>query len=445
MVEGNGYPFFASEFSDEPEAQPSLYPAATSDGLGYTMSIRDILHRGVNYYPYFPALETEWFSESGLLTLPDEYDPVNQLEYQVTYVPKSPAEIFWPLAGRYAAEEASYRRDVVYPNYLDVPEGARESLSALLHGSPDGSPTLDDFGGPAELWEGMDTVSRFEAVITASSRTAALLDALAVYDPETPAMPENESDFASWFLTEGRGYCVHFATAGALLLRMQGIPARYVTGYTVWLNANGQGEALDSDAHAWVEVYIDGYGWYPVEMTPGYAGGTDGVTLIGSEAEASPDESDVPEEETPEEEPEPPEEESEELPEEAGLPGEEPVEDEPGFIFPWKAVLGVVLALGALAGGYVLSYLPRKLERENEDANRSVICAYRRYSRSLRWGGEPDETMEELGRKAKFSQHILTEEERETAWKSLDASAERVRARLPKQRKFLFPLMKPLL
>ena len=25
----------------------------------------------------------------------------------------------------------------------------------------------------------------------------------------------------------------------------------------------------DSAAHAWVEIYLDGYGWYPVEVTPG--------------------------------------------------------------------------------------------------------------------------------------------------------------------------------
>ncbi|MFQ8759732.1 MAG: hypothetical protein ACLSAF_10150 [Intestinimonas sp.] len=29
----------------------------------------------------------------------------------------------------------------------------------------------------------------------------------------------------------------------------------------------------DSSAHAWAEIYLDGYGWYPVEVTPGYGGG----------------------------------------------------------------------------------------------------------------------------------------------------------------------------
>ena len=493
MVEGDGYPFFPSEYMDHPDAQPSLYPAAASDGYSYTMSIRDILHRGVNYYPYFPMLETGQYSESGWLTLSEDGGEAvrrealaNQLEYQVKYVPGGPERSFRPLMGHYAAEEEAYRREVVDAYYLDVPDEAQIQLMGLLNSeglqegwdmaievakiqleAAEGAererleeslenmralreragayPDLYDFGGPVELWDGMDTLDRFHNIVTAASRTAQLLDAAAAYDPDTPAMPGDYSDFMAYFLSEGRGYCIHFATAGALLLRMQGIPARYVTGYAVWLDASGQGAALDSDAHAWVEVYIDGYGWYPVEMTPGYAGGEDGVSLAGAAEETEPDEEDVPEEDAPEEESDLPEDEPEETPEENALPGEEIPEDAPGFVFPWKAVLGAVLTLGALAGAYALSFLPRKLERESEDINRSVISAYKRYSRGLRWGCEGNDLMEELGRKAKFSQHTLTAEERETAWRCLDESAGRVRARLPKWRKFLFPLMKPML
>lgn len=38
--------------------------------------------------------------------------------------------------------------------------------------------------------------------------------------------------------------------------------------------ASGRVNVPDSAAHAWVEVYIDGYGWEPVEVTPVYAGST---------------------------------------------------------------------------------------------------------------------------------------------------------------------------
>ena len=75
----------------------------------------------------------------------------------------------------------------------------------------------------------------------------------------------------------------------------------------------------------------------------------------------------------------------------------------------------------------------------------SVIRAYRRYERVLRWGGAENETLETLGRKARFSQHTLTEEEREAAWRSLDEaseSAQKGRKLLPRR---LFALLRPLL
>lgn len=304
---------------------------------------------------------------------------------------------------------------------------------------------VEEMQEQAQLPDETDTVRRFQTVIAAASRTAQLLDAMAVYDPNTPLMPEDYSDFVRYFLESGRGYCIHFATAGTLLLRMQGIPARYVTGYVAQLGADGRGEALDRDAHAWVEVYINGYGWYPVEMTPGYTGGESGVALTGAPSDEETDEDMVSMPDEPRELPELPEDRRENTAEEAELPDEETAEETDAFVFPWKAVLSAVLTLGALAGAYVLSFLPRKLAREDADTNHSVICAYRRYSRTLKWGGEVMDAMEELGRKAKFSQHTLTNEERELAWSCLDEAAVRVKDGLSVWRKILFPLRKPLL
>ena len=62
-------------------------------------------------------------------------------------------------------------------------------------------------------------------------------------------------------------------------MRELGVPARYVSGYRVendeFTKTESQEEEYryecsvpDSDAHAWAEVYLDDYGWLPVEMTP---------------------------------------------------------------------------------------------------------------------------------------------------------------------------------
>lgn len=92
----------------------------------------------------------------------------------------------------------------------------------------------------------------------------------AVYDLSTSRMGSGHRDFARWFLEESdRGYCVHFATAAAVLLRAAGIPARYVEGYMVTCNADEYVVVTSQDAHAWVEYYDSGSGiWRILEATP---------------------------------------------------------------------------------------------------------------------------------------------------------------------------------
>lgn len=95
---------------------------------------------------------------------------------------------------------------------------------------------------------------------------------------------DNGKDPIDYFLLESKeGYCMHFATAGTLILREMGIPARYASGYIVkensFTDAKGKYKAdvPDMNAHAWTEIYIEGEGWIPVEMTPGYSTGFDYV------------------------------------------------------------------------------------------------------------------------------------------------------------------------
>lgn len=105
---------------------------------------------------------------------------------------------------------------------------------------------------------------------------------------ENPGAIGSDKDFAETFLFEKReGYCVHFATAGTLLLRMLGIPARYVEGFLIPPCMAGETiRVTDYNAHAWTEVFIPGYGWYPVEMTPSEVSDEPEST---SESEAEPE------------------------------------------------------------------------------------------------------------------------------------------------------------
>ena len=84
------------------------------------------------------------------------------------------------------------------------------------------------------------------------------------------------TDFVQQTLDQARGYSVHYATTAVLLLRMCGIPARYVEGYYLSSKdaqdaATGEPIVLtEENAHAWAEYYLDGVGFVPFEVTPGY-------------------------------------------------------------------------------------------------------------------------------------------------------------------------------
>jgi protein-glutamine gamma-glutamyltransferase len=70
-----------------------------------------------------------------------------------------------------------------------------------------------------------------------------------------------------------RGFCEHFASAFTMLARAAGIPARVVTGYQggEYNPMSGYLRILQSDAHAWSEVWLDGRGWVRVDPTAAVA------------------------------------------------------------------------------------------------------------------------------------------------------------------------------
>lgn len=77
----------------------------------------------------------------------------------------------------------------------------------------------------------------------------------------TLAPPYFEHDPVDLFLFDARrGFCEHYASAFALLLRAAGIPARVVTGYQGGtINPRGNYMIVrQSDAHAWSEALVDG-------------------------------------------------------------------------------------------------------------------------------------------------------------------------------------------
>jgi len=86
------------------------------------------------------------------------------------------------------------------------------------------------------------------------------------------------------FLTKSKtGFCVQFAYAMTVLARLLGIPARFVVGYTSGTPIRGDTyEVMNTDAHAWTEVYFPAFGWLRFEPTPGGQGTAHATNYMGS-------------------------------------------------------------------------------------------------------------------------------------------------------------------
>ncbi|HVT69555.1 MAG TPA: transglutaminaseTgpA domain-containing protein [Trebonia sp.] len=71
-----------------------------------------------------------------------------------------------------------------------------------------------------------------------------------------------------------QGYCQQFSFAMAVLARLLGIPSRVAYGFTSGtLQSTGNWQVTTHDAHAWPELYFQGYGWLRFEPTPSGAEG----------------------------------------------------------------------------------------------------------------------------------------------------------------------------
>ena len=75
----------------------------------------------------------------------------------------------------------------------------------------------------------------------------------------------------SQFLTNRTGYCQQYAAAMAWMVRAAGIPARVAFGFTRGTpvdDEKGVYQITNRNAHAWTEVYFQGFGWVPFDATP---------------------------------------------------------------------------------------------------------------------------------------------------------------------------------
>lgn len=149
------------------------------------------------------------------------------------------------LFGLYLVSSQKYT-EFVYDTYLQLPNKTRTDLYSIAINN--NLTELDEKDIPA-------AVKNF-------------VSSSAAYSLNVNTLP-NGKDFPVWFLNEcDTGYCVHYATAATLMLRTLGVPARYVTGYYANLNGKNTASVTSDNAHAWVEYFDNDIGWVTLECTP---------------------------------------------------------------------------------------------------------------------------------------------------------------------------------
>ncbi|MCG2634719.1 MAG: transglutaminase-like domain-containing protein [Gammaproteobacteria bacterium] len=135
-----------------------------------------------------------------------------------------------------------------------------------------GSPQPVD---PVELelpqwWD--DELEEYASQFAAESRAAtahAMATAFGERQYSLQVNLDRKRPFHDFLLNEKPAFCFWYASAGALLLRSQGVPSRLVSGYRVWESlASGVWIVRERDAHSWVEWQDEiGY-WHPLDPTP---------------------------------------------------------------------------------------------------------------------------------------------------------------------------------
>ena len=176
--------------------------------------------------------------------------------YTVYYYPSGSVDLSaMTLPSEYATLEAAYKT-FVYEKYLQIPDSTKTCLESIIKAQGFNKDAADIINAVAKYVQGC-----------------------AKYNLDFDERLNAENDVVAAFLSgdyPSGGICQHFAASGTMLFRALGIPARYTTGFVASVKQSATTIVTNKEAHAWVEVYLDGKGWIPVEVTGGGPGADNG-------------------------------------------------------------------------------------------------------------------------------------------------------------------------
>ena len=252
-----------SDYLNDDEYQQSYYNYTNPNLTLYnekatTLSIR---HLSENYagplmIPYYSAESEARIWSNNLITRDDGYRNPFLYPQNISMADK------WKDYGFYEDFVNDYIKETE-KNYRSYPTDTFERLEKLCRETP------------------LNTLDEIVTYVLVTLQNHAR------YSTTPGTTPYNKDVIDHFLFDSGQGYCVHFASAATLMLRMYGIPARYVSGFVIEPEVlqqeteNGRtyytAAITDEYAHAWTEIFLKDYGWVPLEVTP-----TENGTMVTS-------------------------------------------------------------------------------------------------------------------------------------------------------------------
>lgn len=221
-----------------------------------------------------PAAEDDWVAlpQDGVIARPTPSRLTGSLTLVEARIDAAPEQLAAAAAARPGTDQ-----DPPAADRLDGQERAALAESALAR-------RAEEVVGAAETdWEKANALQAWLRSDEFDYSTTAPVEE--DYDGSGLAMTER-------FLQERSGYCLHFASAFALMAESQGVAARVVVGYAPQPGRPGEPTEVPSTrTHAWPEVYVEGVGWVPFEPTAEIAdapGSTEAPSAADSSDEPSP-------------------------------------------------------------------------------------------------------------------------------------------------------------
>lgn len=395
-----------------------MYHWLLRTGVGHKtyMSVTSLQNVKYQFFPYFTnMLETEihdsYFSKvEGSLEMIKLYSPVDMI------IESSNRMTEYNRYGEYAKK-----------NYLDVSEELKENLIQYIE---------EKSVYRASMQNMIDNLSQIEIIDIVKT----ILFQNTSYDLNAGPLPSNK-DFVEYFLFENqKGSCTHYATSAALMLRCFNIPTRFVKGYVMKKSDFVGNEATIPSyrSHAWIEVYLDGKGWIPVEMTPSSNNIDTDVTSVANmldsltvNQQTSPNPTTNPTTQQPQQNK--PQDEHNETVQQGTI------ESLIKFIKPYSHYIIIISLFILFIVFYrLISYFGLKIKLYKKSYNQKVIIYYQKLKRVLRFGGAMNQEFVNLAYKAKFSQHSLNDEELAYVKKQYHIIVDDIYQKLPFYKKLIF-------